>query len=606
MMKKHLTTLAAVLGVAMTMTVFTACTDNEDNPVNPTPSVDSQIVGNWCSDVSGKTYAKWNYGKTWQHTEFKADGTGSTRIYYTFEDNAIGIEKIDFTYTATADGTLTMTPSDREAMTAKWQMAGDELHLAGDGDSSLSFTKTSSDMAAKFDRWSQQEEVFEVPQPAKYTVFVYGNAGGTMDRLIEQGFWERAQQLLTDTNNVRVVCMYKYGMDRPEEGKYFTGQYAAPGDIVWFELTDQTDLDKIKEDGMQAIGMGEEAKKLKICNPNTMRMFLEFSSLACPAKDYVLLIWGHGSGFYALQDVPGKYEITQPVVTRGVMIDEWVNNEWMDMYAMGDALKAAGFDKLSTLMFHNCFMGNIESLTEIKGFADYIIASSHVLSSDGLLATEFVRGLIEKGNPIDAAGQMFENASPDWQNSYADDFTGTYLNGDYKMIRTDKIDAIVTASQQLCDRLLTLYSDPAKKEAVNKATSQVYRVYQINVLDGTKMYFYYPFFDLADYAHQLVKETDDAEMKTIADALDKAFKDAFVHYRDINNSQEHLEHYTLTVNLIDKDNYVFDYKSAYPMLNAVCNFKEGYEQCKFHQITNWGKWLDTNEQLLDSNPQNGR
>lgn len=76
--------------------VFTACS-SDDNSANPTAGVDGRIVGNWCSDVTGKTYAKWNYGETWQNTEFKADGTGSTRIYYTFHDGAIGVEKIDFT-----------------------------------------------------------------------------------------------------------------------------------------------------------------------------------------------------------------------------------------------------------------------------------------------------------------------------------------------------------------------------------------------------------------------------------------------------------------------------------------------------------------------------
>ena len=100
-------TFAAVLCCAMTMTVFTACVnDGVDNPVHPTPGDDGTIVGNWCSDVSGLTYAKWNYGETWQNTEFKADGTGSTRIYYTLGGEAIGIEKINFTYTASADGII--------------------------------------------------------------------------------------------------------------------------------------------------------------------------------------------------------------------------------------------------------------------------------------------------------------------------------------------------------------------------------------------------------------------------------------------------------------------------------------------------------------------
>ena len=85
-----------VATLVCSMNIFTAC-NVDDNPAKPTPGVDSKIVGNWYSDVSGKTYAKWNYGKTWQNTEFKADGTGSTRIYYTLEGNSIGIEKIDFT-----------------------------------------------------------------------------------------------------------------------------------------------------------------------------------------------------------------------------------------------------------------------------------------------------------------------------------------------------------------------------------------------------------------------------------------------------------------------------------------------------------------------------
>ena len=105
--------LAAILGCVMAMAVLTACTDNSNNPATGNTS---KIVGNWFSDVSGKTYSKWNYGKTWQNTVFNEDGTGYTRIYYTFEDKAIGREKIDFTYTAYADGALIMTPTDRDVL----------------------------------------------------------------------------------------------------------------------------------------------------------------------------------------------------------------------------------------------------------------------------------------------------------------------------------------------------------------------------------------------------------------------------------------------------------------------------------------------------------
>lgn len=595
-MKKFFMTFVSVLYCTLAMTMFIACSDKDDNSGGVVPGVDSRIVGNWCSKVTGMTYAKWNYGDAWQNTEFKADGTGSTRIYYTVGNDAVGCEKIDFTYTASSTGDLVMTPKDREQMKAKWQLVGDELRL-GDGESiSLKFEKTPSAMANKFDTWSKDEEMYEVPKPAKYTVFVYGNAGGKMDNIIEFGFWERVKQYLTDHDNVRVVCLYKYGKDEVNGDVHsFTGKYAEPGDIVWFELTDKTDLNKIREDGMQAIGMGEEAKKLKICDPNTLRMFLEFSSLACPADDYVFAIWGHGSGFDPMSDVPGKYQVLQ---SRGVMTDEWVNDEWMDMYEIYDALQAAGIERLNTLLFHNCFMGNIESLTQARTFADYIIASGHMLSSDGILLTEFVRGLVETGNAESAGGLMFERSTPSWQNGYMEDAEpGDFPNGDYKMIRTDKFDDIISAVKDLSDRIIALY--PTRKDAIDRASGKVYRYHK---------YLYphvYPFFDIADYAHKLAQETEDIQLASISNAIDDAFEEAFVHYRDVNNSNQHLNHYTLSVCLLDKDYYNFDYKTANPGKNILSNFNEGYEKCDFHKLTGWGNWLKKNEKILTTNPQNG-
>ena len=588
-MRKILMTLAAVACCAMTMAVMTACTsDSDDNPLN---GIDSRIVGKWCSDVSGKTFAKWNYGETWQSTEFKADGTGSTRIYYTANDKAVASEAIDFTYTASADGKLTMTPKDRDVMTAKWQLTGDELRIDDGKDISLTFKKTAADMAAKFDKWSK-DDLIPVPQPSKFTVFVYGNAGGTMDIAIEEGFWEQAKTFLTDHNNVRVVCFYKYGKNLPEAP--FSGKYANPGDIVWFELTSETDLDKIKEEGFQAMGLGDQAIALKLCDPDAVKMFIEFSSLVCPAEQYVFSIWGHGSGFTPMTDVPGKYEVGARQATRGVIADEWNQREQLNMYELRDAIKATGIDRLNTLFFHNCMMGNLETLTTVKDCADYICCSAHVLYSDGEVLTEFLRGLKDKGNAEDAMAQMFERNTPVWQDGYKGD--GYTRNGDYKMYRTDKFDGITDAAKHLADRIIALY--PTQKEAIDRATSQTYRY------DPLVREYIHPFFDIADYAHKLASETGDAQMKAIADEMDSAFKAAFVHYRDVSWSKEHLDHYTLSVCLMHQLYYTYDYKSLNPA-EWPNNFDEGYEQSDFHRLTGWGNWLRMNEQPLNHNPQSG-
>ena len=590
-MRKILMTLAAVLCCAMTMAVLTACTsDNDDNPVT---GVDGRIVGKWCADVSGKTFAKWNYGTTWQSTEFKAEGTGSTRIYYTANDKAVAIETIEFTYTASADGKLTMTPKDRDVMTAKWQTAGDELRIDNGDGISLTFKNTDGDMVAKFDTWSKTEDLIPVPKPSKFTVFVYGNAGGTMDIAIEEGFWEQAKAFLTDHDNVRVVCFYKYGKDLPKAP--FSGKYANPGDIVWFELTSETDLDKIKDEGFQAMGFGDQAIALKLCDPDALKMFIEFSSLVCPAEQYVFSIWGHGSGFSPMTDVPGKYEVSARQATRGVIADEWNEREQLNMYELRDAIKASGIDRLNTLFFHNCMMGNLETLTTVKDCAEYICCSAHILRSNGEVLTEFVRGLYDKGNAEDAMAQMFERNTPIWQNGYLEE--GDIANGDYKMYRTDKFDGILDAAKHLADRLIALY--PTQKEAIDRATSKTYRFVPMEGME-----FQDPFFDIADYAHLLANETGDAQMKTIADEMDNAFKAAFIHYRDVSWCKEHLDHYTLSVCLAHQLYYTYDFKSANSTMFPN-NFDEGYEQCDFHKYTGWGNWLRMNEQSLAHNPQCG-
>ena len=327
--------------------VFTSCSsDNDDNPV-PESGASGELVGQWYSDVSGATYAAWTFGKAWQQTEFNADGTGTTSIYYLNNDDADIAERNTKT-------------------TARYTMSDGKLTLT-EGDGQTAMQKMDDVKAKDFDAWSRKANLVNVPQPARYTVFVYGNAGGTMDKIIEYGFWEKIQPLLKDHNNVRVVCFYKYGKEMSEDGKAFTGKYADPGDIVWFDLNDTTKLENIRNGGLRALGYEKEAKAMKLCDPKTVSAFIQISSLVCPAEQYVFSIWGHGNGLSPMADVPGKYEDPAAApATRGVIADEWNKREELDMYELSTAIRSAGLNRLNTIFFHNCLMGNMETLTELR------------------------------------------------------------------------------------------------------------------------------------------------------------------------------------------------------------------------------------------------
>jgi len=585
--------------------VFTSCTSDNDDNSSPKSGANSELVGQWYSDVSGATYAAWTYGKAWQQTEFNADGTGTTSIYYLNNDDAVGRERYSFTYTA-KEGVLTMDIAERNTKTtARYAMSDGKLTMT-EGDHQLAMQKMDDVKAKDFDAWSRKAKLVNVPQPARYTVFVYGNAGGTMDKIIEYGFWEKIQPLLKDHNNVRVVCFYKYGKDLPEDRKPFTGKYAEPGDIVWFDLNDTTKLENIRNGGLQAYGYEKEAKAMKLCDPKTISAFIQISSLVCPAEQYVFSIWGHGTGLNPMNDVPGKYEDPAAAsATRGVIADEWNNREELDMYELSTVIRSAGLNRLNTIFFHNCLMGNMETLTELRGLSDYIVASAHLLESEGELLTEYVRGLLEKGNTEDAIAQMFERVRPAWDETYHDELGKIWKNGDYKLIRTAKLDAIISAAKRLADRLLALY--PTQREAIDKATKEVYRfnTYIENKQspdESIKYSLMSPFFDLADYAHLLTKETGDAEMAAISADLDKAFREAFVHYVDINTNEQHLDHYTLSVCLTHDKIYTADFINSSSNNPPLCNFDQGYEQTTFHKLTGWGNWLRTNQQLLWGNP----
>ena len=264
------------------------------------------------------------------------------------------------------------------------------------------------------------------------------------------------------------------------------------------------------------------------------------------------------------------------------------------MYELHDAIMKSG-TKLNMLSFHNCLMGNMETLTEVKDCAEYIVASSHVLTG-GTLLKEFVQGMIEKGNEEEAIKQMFERSTTDWQSDYYENGVGI-SNSDLKLIRSAKLDDIIAETKKLADKLIALY--PTQKETIDKATGQVYRY------NKYKNPVTYPFFDLVNYAQLLAKETGDEDLKAISKALDDAFQAAFVDYRDINAYTQGLEHYSLSICLTDKNVYTQDTKATYPDKHYLFNFSEGYEMSTFHQLTGWGNWLRLNEQTLESNPQNG-
>jgi hypothetical protein len=183
---------------------------------------------------------------------------------------------------------------------------------------------------------------------ADYTLFVYGHSGGHMDQIIESVF-ESVKPLLDQKKKLRVLFFYKYGHGRKELP--FTGKYANEDEVVRFELTSETDLTKLRTEACF-----EEKSQYQLYSQDNLTEQLNWVAKTAPAKNYILMLYGHGAGFNAKDD----YYKEPLAPTRAVLYDEGFQGRGMNMYEFRWAIEASEIKHPQMIYFHNCLMGNLE------------------------------------------------------------------------------------------------------------------------------------------------------------------------------------------------------------------------------------------------------
>ena len=406
---------------------------------------------------------------------------------------------------------------------------------------------------------------------ADYTLFIYGHAGGRMDWIIEN-VYEKVKPMLTDNKKLRVLFFYKYG--HKDQDFAFSGKYANEDEVLRFELTSKTDLSKLRTDACF-----EEKSKFQLYDQQNLTEQLNWVAKTAPAKNYIIMLYGHGAGFSAKDDY-----LKEPITTRrAVLYDEAFNGRGMNMYEFKEGIEASAIKHPQMIYFQNCLMGNLESLTTLRYVTDYFVGSQHVLSSTGHIVIEFVKDLLQTTDIESATKQMFANLEP-WKAGYTESFGS--INGDLFFMKAQAIDEVNDQIGELCYRLCELY--PTQREAIDRATCRVYQPYPAK-----------PLFDAADYADCLARETGDAQLQTISKDLRAAFDKAFISRAQVNNLPGFLNAYTLSVTIVDKTTFNMELTddTGWKFL-----FGDSYKINDFHVDTDWGDWLAKNEQTPTGNP----
>lgn len=423
---------------------------------------------------------------------------------------------------------------------------------------------------------SDDKDNNENPSPsedlADYTLFIYGHAGGQMDDIIESVFVKLKPVLANSQKKVRVLFFYKYG--HHDDTSTFMGRYANEDEVLRFELTADTDLEKLRTEACF-----EENSQFQLYSQENLTAQINWAAKTAPAKNYILMLYGHGAGFNALDDF-----FKEPVAsTRAVLYDRGFRGRGMNMYEFKGAIEASDIKHPQMIFFHNCLMGNLESLTTLRNLTDYYVGSQHLLSSDGDIIVEFVKGLQQTAGIEDATKQMFAHLDH-WKSLYI--LAPDKCNGDLFFMKSLAIEDVNTQMDRLCSRIREIY--PSQQEAVDRATCKVYKPYQ-----GVSL------FDAADYADCLARETGDAQLLAISKDLRAAFDKAFITRDHINNRPDFLNAYTLSVTLVDKTTFAQELKDD---TDYKFTFGDSYMATAFHANTGWGHWLSENSQNPTDNP----
>lgn len=400
---------------------------------------------------------------------------------------------------------------------------------------------------------------------ADYTVIVYGATGGAMDYTMED-IWEEIQTKLPD-KKVRVLAVYKYGA----EGEQFSGKYGAPGEVVAFELDKDTDLGTNHTEGA-------DTKQFKLYDPKNIKAVLDRAKNELPAREYVLALYGHGGGFYAVSDYP-KEDI---VPTRGIIPDELLGQLAINMYELSAAIAQSEIPHLKAILFHNCLMGGMESLMQVAPYADYLFATPFMLTSENNpLIPTLVEKLREGGDFETAARKTLIDSEERLYDGFVKE--GVPYNGNMELLKSAKLEKVCSAARELATRLRELY--PVKKDAIDRATCGAYQFFNV-----------YPYYDLLDYAGKLAEETGDGTLKSVRNKLEEAFGSAILEQVIIDlGVLPVLSAFSLSVVLVDHDVYQ-------SQLGGAFTYQVSYELNAFHQKTGWGSWLDTNTCLPVGNP----
>ncbi len=179
-----------------------------------------------------------------------------------------------------------------------------------------------------------------------------------------------------------------------------------------------------------------------MADPNTLKDFITWAKIHYPAESYALILWNHGSGF--------RSRIPQDLIHRNIIWDETSNNASLSVPQVAQAINGAG--GVDLIGFRGCLMGMVEVAVQLKGLADYMVASEELQwfpsPPSGWGYETFLSRLA--ANPNMTPQQLAEEIV----NSYQQHYQNISLSTSISAVSLSQVDNLIRAFDNLARALL--------------------------------------------------------------------------------------------------------------------------------------------------------
>lgn len=376
---------------------------------------------------------------------------------------------------------------------------------------------------------------------AKYSVLLYGVAGGNLDSFLSMNLKEAAKA--GSNEDVKFAAQFKWSR-KYQKYDDFEGTFRDVLEGNTWVTKERFSVDK------------------KMDTASELTDFLEWGKKVVPAEKYILVLWNHG-------DVWSSHNETAEArrTGRAVLFDDNTGGTSLSTASLAKGITDSSIE-IEAIYFDVCLMFMMETIQELSVNAPkvkYVMGAEHLTPGDGgnykLLVETLKNKFSIEEKFFDYVAGTAESSS--WWNNYK---IGT--PHDLSVIRMKDVPELITAIKGFIDKFIK------NKDVAEKAAKQAFNMRYQDLNPETTLE---SSTDMLDFFYNLYKfsgNTLNAELKSLREAWRKAIV--------VTGKNKKCKLKEPSIGIFTKRGYI----------KAWSDNKEWYITTQFDKAVKWSRILD--------------